>query len=85
MCVILQTPTYYYRLLINTVYSEQAMSGANKTSEGQFSEFQKAVLSRMVNIDGKRMSLQEATVDSLYLERRREEKEVKMNMRFLSK
>lgn len=53
----------------------------------QFTEFQKAVLNRTVGKDGKKFILPlEANAESLIImERPREEKEVQMNMRFLSK
>lgn len=52
-----------------------------------FTEFQKAVLDRVVRRDGKRMFVPDALTESVSVQTAmaKEEKEVKMNMRFLSK
>jgi len=67
-----------------------SMSRAIK-NEMQFTEFQKAALNRAAGKDGKRILFLEEAVavsmnvnETLRLERAREEKEVKMNMRFLT-
>lgn len=63
------------------------MSGTIKASSFQFTEFQKAVLNRSSSRDGRQMFQLDAMSDSVYMERanEKEEHEVKVNMRFLSK
>lgn len=52
----------------------------------RFSEFQKAILSRLLDGDEKKKAFIQASMMNLYLDGKKEEnKEVKMNVRFLSR
>ncbi len=56
-----------------------------KANDIQFTEFQRAVLDRMVDRDGKKGFIRDAMSYRDWSRKTGEEREVKMNLRFLSK
>ena len=56
-----------------------------KANCSQFTDFQRAVLSRMVDQDGKKRFVRDAMTYRDWDGRAGEDKEVKMNLRFLNK